>query len=177
MAILDFLRRGKKVSGVVHFNHKTDQADQFQDGVEDYCNKHKLDLYIKYLAGEKDETSWESFWSKQRNAFYKSFSTPVVTGHHLDDSIEWWLFTALRGEPKLMPSKSDNVIRPFLSTKKEALISWVKRHNVPYVEDLSNNDTKFARNYIRHNLVPACYTINPGLQKTIRKKLEKRECS
>jgi tRNA(Ile)-lysidine synthase len=44
-------------------------------------------------------------------------------------------------------------------------------HNVPWIEDDSNADTCYARNYIRHEMMPHVLKINPGIHKTIAKKV------
>jgi tRNA(Ile)-lysidine synthase len=96
-----------------------------------------------------------------------------VTCHHLDDVAETWLFTSLNGTPKLIPSRRDNYLRPFLQTRKAVFEDWCDRKEVPYHCDESNNDTRFNRNYIRHELMPKALRVNPGLHKVLRKKIRK----
>lgn len=175
MAVLDFLAKGNKVSGAVYFDHKTDQSKKFKNTVQKYCKENKIELIVKALEKEKDEQSWESFWSKERNRFFKSLNAPVVTGHNLDDAVEWWIYTSLKGNPKIMPASNKNILRPFLITKKSTLKSWAINKKIDYVEDLSNKNIKFMRNFIRYKLMPDCQVVNPGLHKTIFKKIKERE--
>ena len=175
MAVLDFLNAGNKVEKVLYFDHKTDQSTDFLKIVKEYCEANCLPLDVGTLQEKKKGGSWESFWSENRNKFYRSQKGKVITGHNLDDAVEWWVFTSLRGEGKLMPSRNHNVLRPFLSTTKTALEQWVSKNNVPFCEDVSNRDTKFTRNFIRHELMPYCLRVNPGIRKTIFKKLKERE--
>ena len=175
MAVLDFLRKSGKARGALYFDHKTPQSEQFLDVVKDYCAANQLEFISKVIDEEKDEGSWESYWSKHRNAFFKMFDDPVVTAHNLDDAVEWWIYTSLKGNPRIMPSSNGNVIRPFLTTKKSDLKRWVDLKNVRYIEDETNKNTKFMRNFIRHNLVEKCQVVNPGLYKTIFKKIRERE--
>ncbi len=175
MAVLDFLSRSGKARGALYFDHKTPQSEQFLDVVKDYCAANQLEFISKVIDEEKDEGSWESYWSKHRNAFFKMFDDPVVTAHNLDDAVEWWIYTSLKGNPRVMPSSNGNVIRPFLTTKKSDLKRWVDLKNVSYIEDETNKNTKFMRNFIRHNLIEKCQVVNPGLYKTIFKKIRERE--
>ena len=127
--------------------------------------------------------SKEDFWRSKRYNFLdlesKEFvgsvlqnpPTPVITCHHLDDAVETWLFTSMHGEGRLIPSKRDNYIRPFLLTRKAVFEDWCDRKSVPYVTDPSNTDTSFMRNYIRHELMPHALRVNPGIHKVIRKKI------
>jgi tRNA(Ile)-lysidine synthase len=66
-----------------------------------------------------------------------------------------------------------NVLRPFLTTPKTEFISWCERHNVTWSEDISNKDTNYTRNYIRHELMPHALKVNPGLRTTIKKIIER----
>jgi tRNA(Ile)-lysidine synthase len=109
----------------------------------------------------------------ERYSFLDKFDC-VVTGHHLDDALETWIWSSLHGTSKLLPHRRGNVIRPFLLNKKECFTDWAKRKGVPWVDDTSNSNTKYTRNYIRHELMPCALRVNPGLHKTIAKKIEDR---
>jgi tRNA(Ile)-lysidine synthase len=77
----------------------------------------------------------------------------------------------MHGQPKLPEIYRGNVVRPFLATSKEELVKWCTKHNMHWYEDTSNLDTKYMRNYVRHVAMPVVQKINPGIQKTIKKKL------
>jgi tRNA(Ile)-lysidine synthetase-like protein len=175
MAVLDFLRRSDKVKGVLYFDHKTAQSTKFLGVVREYCTRHNLDLVTGALSGEHTSGSLEAFWSEERNNFFNSVDRPVVTGHTLDDAVEWWIFTALRGNPRLMPTRNKNVLRPFLTTTRDTLREWNERQDVSYVYDVTNDDRRFTRNFIRHEMLAHCLRVNPGLYKTLAKKISKRE--
>jgi tRNA(Ile)-lysidine synthase len=97
---------------------------------------------------------------------------PVITCHHLDDAVEWWLFSSIHGTGKIIPCERPPFIRPFLLTRKETLKSWNIRKEVPWIEDPSNNKKEFMRNYIRHELVPRVLNVNPGIHKVVAKKIK-----
>ena len=75
------------------------------------------------------------------------------------------------GKPRLIPSQNKNVIRPFLITSKDDIWDWIERKNVPHLIDPTNQDRKYARNRIRHELISEVLKINPGMRKTIKKKV------
>jgi tRNA(Ile)-lysidine synthase len=77
----------------------------------------------------------------------------------------------MHGQPKLPEINRNHVIRPFLTTPKKELMDWCIKKNVPWYDDMSNLDTKYMRNYVRHVAMPVVQKINPGIQKTIKKKL------
>ena len=172
MAILDFLRRSKRKIHVAHFNHGTSLSDSFQECVEKYCLRHKIGLTVGTIIGTKGpDESPEEFWRNERIRFFRTFKRPIVTGHNLNDVAEWWIFTSLNGVPRLIPYSYQNIIRPFLITKKSSFEGWCERKNVDYVYDKTNQDVRFSRNRIRHDIMPGALLVNPGFLKVIEKKL------
>ena len=174
MAALDFLRRDREVK-VLHFNHATETADEAERIVTDYCEQHGLDLVVGHLDDSPERgQSLEDFWRDCRYFFFSEScdGLPVVTCHHLDDVAETWLFTSLNGTPKIIPPRRDNYLRPFLETRKVVFEDWCERKSVPFHYDASNNDVRFTRNYIRHELMPKVLRVNPGIHKVMRKKVQ-----
>ena len=174
MAALDFLSRRKEVL-VLHFNHGTPHSELAQKVVTDYCRENDLWCVTDRLAPSTLPTgvSLEDFWRKKRYQFFEENATdlPVVTCHHLDDVVETWLFTSMHGDPRLIPSKRGRYLRPFLTTRKAVLEDWCEHKCVPHVFDPSNDNTRFMRNYIRHEIVPRSIQVNPGIHKVLRKKI------
>ena len=174
MAALDFLRRSHEVL-VLHYNHGTPSSDEAEKIVREYCNNHSLILKCaKNTESPPPGASLEDFWRSKRYNFFEGErdSLLVVTCHHLDDVAETWLFTSLHGNPYLIPQIRDCFIRPFLQTRKAVFEDWCDRKNVPYAEDPSNCDTRFMRNFIRHEMISKALVVNPGLHKVLRKKLK-----
>ena len=90
----------------------------------------------------------------------------------MDDCVETWLMSSFHGNPKLIPYKrNDRIYRPFLMTERKEISNYADRHGVDYIEDPSNASFNYMRNHIRHNIVPLVLKVNPGIRKTIRKKL------
>jgi len=175
MAVLSFLLRGKRDVSVAYYNHGTDHGHEAQRFVQSVCDLHRLELITETCNDSiPKKVSKEEFWRNKRYEFFKKARGPIITAHHLDDAVEWWIFSSLRGNPSLMPIKRDmpHVIRPFMLSLKKDL----HRHlNMSYIQDPSNTNVKFARNYIRHELAPMCLTVNPGLHKTVRNLYQKAD--
>lgn len=176
MACLDFLSRSKRDITVLHFNHGTPNANKYQRLVESYCEKKNLKIMIGHIGEEQPNAgqSIEEFWRTKRHAWFEStgFET-IITCHNLNDVVEWWLLTSFRANPKLMPAKRGRFLKPFILNEKRKFISWCERHNIDWIEDITNEDIDRDRNYIRHVIIPHAKRINPGIEKSIRKKLLK----
>jgi len=170
MAILSFLSRRKTKPKVAYMNHGTGHGAQAEDFVKGYCNANGLELVVGSASRERSkEESPEEYWRNIRYEFLHSLEGQVVSGHHLDDCVGQWLFSSIHGRPGVMPVANKNVVRPFMLTEKEAFRTWCVRHSVPWIEDESNQDEKYMRNFIRQNLLPQALKVNPGLQKTVSK--------
>ena len=176
MAVLDFLLRGKKRVKIAHFNHGTDHGQDAAEFVHEYAHENSIELISGKLHSTKPTSkSWEEWWRDCRHDFFRSINGPVITAHHLDDVAEWWVFSSLHGDGKLIPSSRENVIRPFLCTPKSSLVRWCDKNNVPYVIDPTNTCGPYARATLRDSVMPGAYMINPGLRTVLKKKLLRRD--
>lgn len=176
MAALDFICRGGREVRVLHFDHGTPHGTAARDFLEAHCKTYGLNLVVSGLRRERAAgESLEEFWRAERIRFFKEQSDhgPIVTAHHLDDAVEWWIFTSLHGAPRVMPieNRDTGVVRPFLATEKSELIDWCTRKGIPFVQDPSNDSRDYMRNRIRHDIVPHALCVNPGLRKVVRRKL------
>jgi tRNA(Ile)-lysidine synthase len=177
IAIVDFLSKTRKVT-CVFFHHGTRDSDNAEKFLKSFCEKRNLKLIIDQIKNQKPkDSSPEEHWRTERYKFLESLDGTVVTAHNLDDCVETYLHSSLHGNPKVIPLTRNNIVRPFITTPKSIFINWCKRKEVPWCEDASNKDTKYTRNYIRHELMPHVLKINPGIFKTVRKIIEKRETS
>jgi tRNA(Ile)-lysidine synthase len=168
MAILDFLLNGRYTPHVLYFNHNTDHGNDAEKFVKDYCKEKGLKLSI----GKTDlnpEKNKEKVWSDLRYGFFSKFDFPIITCHHLDDCVETYLFSCMRGFQSVIPYSRGNVIRPFLLNEKKVFENWCERKDVPFIQDESNFSLDHTRNRIRHKIVPEALKINPGLKKTVKK--------
>jgi len=171
VVISDFLLNGKRDVQLAFFHHGTINSERAEEFVRKFADERRVPLRIGRINSEKSRgLSPEEFWRNERYSFLDSLGGPVITGHHLGDAIETWIFTSLHGESKLIPYSRGNVIRPFLVTPKEEIRSWASRRNLTWIEDESNGDPRYMRNRIRMHIVPEALKVNPGLGTVIRKK-------
>lgn len=171
MALVDFLSNNHDVI-CAFFHHGTENSERAFEFVIKYTDEKKLPLIFDHIRNDRPaDQSPEEHWRSSRYEFLSNLPGLVATAHNLDDCVETWIWSSLNGCPKLIPYSRSNVIRPLLITPKSELVSWCQRKSVPWIEDTSNLDTRYTRNYIRHELMPHALRINPGLHKMIKKKL------
>lgn len=172
MAALAFLNKNHKVT-VVHINHKEGNSDTAELLVLDYCSTLQIPAITKKIVDVKpNNTSKEEFWRNQRYEFFHSLNGLVVTAHTLDDCVETWIWSSMHGEGKIIPASNRNVIRPFRLTNKSDFVAYAQKNAVPFIEDESNSDLTLTRNYIRQVMMPHVLQVNPGISKTILKKVK-----
>jgi len=173
MAVVDFLLKGRRKVDIAYFNHDTAHSKAAEQFVKQYCGKNELNLVVGRVRGARGKKSFEEFWRDERYKFLESLGSKfIITAHHLDDVVETWIMASLHGTPKLIPYRRNKIFRPFLMTEKKALIRYASEKEVEWINDPSNtNNLNFMRNLVRHEIVPHALKVNPGLRKTIRKKL------
>lgn len=174
MAIVDFLSRKHDIT-IAHFNHGTKHGEKAMEFVARYCNNNNLPLLVGHCVTEKERgQSQEEYWRNERYRFFKGLG-PVITCHHLDDCVETYIWSSLHGTPKVIPLVRNNVLRPFLTTRKQDLVYWCESHNVPWIEDQSNKNTRYTRNYIRNEMMPHVLKVNPGIHTLVKKIVEGKQ--
>ena len=173
MVFTHFLLQGRRKVDLAYFDHDTGHSKKAQQFVEEYAEKNKLNLRIGKVKGYKGSRSLEEFWRDERYDFFNRInSNYIVTCHHLDDCVETWLMSSFHGLGKLIPfQRSSKIFRPFLMTEKSSIKKYAENKGVEWVEDPSNQHTNFMRNHVRRNIMPHVLKVNPGIRKTIRKKM------
>lgn len=105
----------------------------------------------------------------------------LLTAHHLDDQAETVLLQLLRGSgvaglcgmemantaPELLGDSSLLVARPLLGVSRADLDRYVGQWGIAYVDDESNADARYARNALRHMVMPSLSEHFPGFQRRL----------
>ncbi|MCE5188198.1 MAG: tRNA lysidine(34) synthetase TilS [Eubacteriales bacterium] len=97
----------------------------------------------------------------------------IATAHHADDQAETVLLHLLRGCGTGglggMKPRSGNLVRPFLETRKDAILAYLAQRGETYCVDETNAQNTAARNRIRIELMPALRAINPSVTQALCK--------
>ena len=172
----NFLQIDKLV--LAHLNHKLRGKNSDLDEVFalEFGKKYNIPVFtksvdIKFLA-EKNKKSIEEVAREERYKFFnevikKENLDKIATGHHLSDLVEtmflWFIQGNKRGIKGFKP-KENNIIRPLYLLKKEEIEKYAKEKKIPYRIDITNFQTDFLRNKVRHLIVPKAKEINPSLE-------------
>ncbi|PXV58667.1 tRNA(Ile)-lysidine synthase [Dyella jiangningensis] len=120
------------------------------------------------LRVEVDHQRGYGLEAAAREARYHAFAASLQKGerlllaHHRDDQAETVLLKLLRGAgPEGLGGMratrrlgEGQLWRPLLDTPRDALRRYVERHELPCIDDPSNNDARLSRNFLRHEILP-----------------------
>src|SRR6185295_17344235 len=96
----------------------------------------------------------------------------VALGHQADDQAETILYRIVRGTGVAglagIPYCRDVFIRPLLDVTRPRILRYLRARSIPFVEDPSNADPRFARARMRHEILPALARENPRVAEALR---------
>lgn len=100
----------------------------------------------------------------------------ILTAHHANDNAETLFVNLIRGTGikglQGIPEKQNDMIRPLLFAKKDEIIHYAKINNLTFREDSSNQEIKYKRNFIRHEIIPQLKTLNPSIEETLSQSIQ-----
>lgn len=183
MALLHvLLRLGYRVE-VAHLDHGTRAGESTEDArfVRETTVALGLPFHLETrdIPAEKAERgeSFEQVAREARYAFLRRVAeargcAAIATGHHADDQAETVLMRVLRGTspggfsgiPALRREGTVAVMRPLIDCTREEIRAWLKAEGIPWREDRTNAELETVRNRVRHELLPAMASVNPGIR-------------
>jgi len=173
----------KQTQGKFNFNlkaiHIHHGLNPLADNWLNFCNKKCKSLDINFysekvkinldsplgIEGEARKLRYEAIKKRQKGI--------VVLGHHQNDQAETLLLQLLRGSGlkglAAMPEfdSKRNFWRPLLNIKRDDLAVYAKKNNIQYIEDASNQDMQFDRNFLRQKVLPLIESRYPASIETI----------
>jgi tRNA(Ile)-lysidine synthase len=118
------------------------------------------------LPGGKTEAAWRAARRRFLISVAQSTAAVVFTAHTRDDHIETVLMRALRGAGARglagLKAASD-VRRPFLCASRSELSAYAMTHGVEWIEDPTNRSSRYLRNRIRRDVLPALRRVQPAI--------------
>lgn len=171
VATAAILSEWRKVT-LLHYSHN-DHAHEYElESVINLANQLGIKLITTAQLEESINGNKEEKWRTARYSWFHSFDTPIATGHTLDDAVEWYLMTCLRGRGEYMPHRNRNVFRPFLLTEKSILEEYCRYRGLTWWEDPGNHSVDFSlRSRVRNELVPVALICEPGLKNMVKRRL------
>ena len=153
--------------------------------VQELCGKWGVPLHVIHLdvpaqaakegrgIEETARTMRYDFLWKAREA--RRLET-LATAHHLNDQAETVLMHLIRGASPVglsgMRERDGALIRPLLPFSRAQIEQYAQENHLPHVEDETNADIAYTRNYIRHELIPCMEKLNPRVVEAVGRAAE-----
>jgi tRNA(Ile)-lysidine synthase len=162
----------------VHINHGiSPNAFSWQRHCELWCQHRGIPLISELVQFNRTANIEEG----ARNARYAFFSslmndkTCLILGHHQDDQAETLLLQLFRGTGidglAAMSAwtylSEGTLARPFLNYSRAQLARYAAMHQLVWVNDESNQDTSYSRNYLRQHIMPLLVEKWPSVVSSI----------
>ncbi|MBQ8175863.1 MAG: tRNA lysidine(34) synthetase TilS [Oscillospiraceae bacterium] len=155
----------------VHVNHllRGAESDRDEQFCRDLCARLGVPLQIfREDAAAFSQTLDVSVETGARELRYKIFSRlttdKIATAHNLNDNAETLLFRLARGTGlhglSGIPAVRDNIIRPLIECGRDEIETYLTEKNQTFVTDSTNLSDDYARNRIRHHVIPELSAVH-----------------
>ena len=181
MVLLDVLLRLQRDVFVVHVNYglRGRASDADAELVRTFARARGVSLLEVDVRGEIDSSRERgSMQARARHLRYERFAAVaaeegidvVAVGHNRDDQVETVLLNLMRGagldglggmrpQRKLRRDAGTTLARPFLETGREEIRSYARDADIPWRQDASNEDLRYARVRLRNDVIPALVRV------------------
>lgn len=181
MALLHYLANNQEKFDIevvaIHVDHGI-RENSFSDAnfVKEKAKEWGIRFYkfrvdVPKIAKEKN-LSIESAARDARYGVFKSLLRKgivdkIALAHHMSDQAETILMHIFRGSgivgARGMNAISDKVfVRPFLNTSKQEIFSYIEENNIDFVDDETNEDNTYSRNFVRNVIMKDIISRWPG---------------
>ncbi|MEM7401772.1 MAG: tRNA lysidine(34) synthetase TilS [Pseudomonadota bacterium] len=164
----------------VYVNHHLQKEnDDWQHHCGQQCERWNIPFTV--LHAEIKQQPRQSLEELARNARYElltgllGLNDALVTAHHQDDVAETILLQLLRGAgpqglagmPECKQLKMGLLLRPLLTISRKQINDYASEHHLDWIEDPSNQDNHFDRNFLRNDVIPKLCSRWPSAQQSI----------
>jgi tRNA(Ile)-lysidine synthase len=170
----------QRVLSAIHVHHGLrPEADAWEAHCEQACAD--LDVPLEVVRVAVPAASKSGPEAAARQSRYQAFEARLGDGevlclaHHRDDQAETFLLQLLRGAGpeglSAMPARAvlgkGSVVRPLLEVAPAAIRDYADVSRLCWIDDPSNDDRRFNRNYLRHEVIPILLARWPAAMRTI----------
>ncbi len=149
----------------IHINHNiSNNSYEMEKYCIDACRRFNVEIIIKNISVIPKKNIEDVLRNQRYEEIFKSIrdSEALILGHHMDDQIETFFYRLFRGSSpiglsciKELSTMYEKVIcRPLLSISKKTILDCCNSLKIKFINDVTNHDNSFDRNYIRNKIIP-----------------------
>lgn len=188
MALLHYLWENRDNLGceimAVNIDHSIRENSASDSSfVTSFCKKNGIKIHnykvdaMKYSTDHKltiEQGARDCRYKIFKSLIDKGIATKIALAHHMQDQAETILLNLFRGTGISGASGMDHIrdgiyIRPLLNTAQASILAYLEINDIPYVEDETNQEDDYNRNYIRNKIMPLIRFRWPSADKSIAK--------
>lgn len=196
IVLLHFLHELSKVQSfeiaAAHVNHmlRDEEANADEEFVREFCEERKIPFHSTRIPIpeilESESGNLQDICRRERYDFLNELLNThhydkLAVAHHADDQMESILMAFVKGAMDQgvlgMPAKrafhNKLLIRPMLTTTRDAITQYLEAQQLIYREDASNEKDNYLRNRIRHHVTPLLKAENVKITKSFQRFSEK----
>jgi tRNA(Ile)-lysidine synthase len=159
----------------LHVNYALrDEADADERVCRELCAKLRIDLHVERpqaLRGNLQAAAREARYAAAERLRLRTRANWIATGHTRSDLAETVLYrlSVSPGSRALLglPPQSGRVIRPLLALDRSQTRDLAEAAGLPFADDASNLDPRYARNRIRTEVLPVLRGLSPAVERNI----------
>ena len=168
-----------------NFQLRGEESERDEQFVKELGKKYGVEALVKKSDTEKysieNKLSIQEAARELRYTWFAELLTPdsrlstpdfLLTAHHADDNNETLLMNFFRGTGLHgltgIPVSAGQIRRPLLGFPKDELIVFAKENKLEFVEDSSNQTSKYTRNFFRNEIIPAISKVYPQVKENLQ---------
>jgi tRNA(Ile)-lysidine synthase len=171
MVLLHALAASGVPLSALHVHHGLSaNADSWESFCRGVCQALAVPLRVQRVSVERESAAGlECAARKARHqAFADTDGDWVALGHHAGDQAETVLFNLLRGAgvrgAAAMTERHGRLLRPLLGVRRNEILAYARNHDLAWVDDESNADLRYSRNFLRHRVLRELVQRFPGAE-------------
>ncbi len=188
MVLLDLCRELDNPIAVAHCNFglRDTASDKDEELVKKVAQNLNLPIHtIRFETIDYAKEKGISIEMAARDLRYAYFDelcqkhgySKILTAHHNNDNAETFLLNLAKGTGIKgltgIPRVRENIVRPLLNFSRTEILEYAKNQQLEYREDLTNTETIYQRNRIRHSVLPVFKEVNPAIVTTLNSNMER----
>src|SRR5258706_919117 len=196
VVMLDLLQRSSKSLhfelAALHVNHQINpRSGRFAAFCRAFCKSHAIPLTVVRVTVARGNSLEAAARAARYQVFRRLPADFIALAHNLDDQAETVFLQLLRGagvkglsampvvrkdegarmKAEARPSSTihhhPSILRPLLEIPRSEIEAYARSHKLAWIEDDSNTDTAFDRNFVRHRILPVIAQRYPSYRRTL----------
>lgn len=173
VALAHYLKTNGFRIACAHFDHHLrENSGRDARFAREFCKEMDIPFYlgegdVRELGGNLEDGARRLRYRFLWETADKLGAARLATAHTAADNLETILLhlvrgAGLRGLSGIQPRR-DRLVRPMLHTTRQGVEAYLAQNGLSWVEDESNADTRYSRNFLRHQVIPLLERLNPRL--------------